>query len=255
MRRPLDPSRPVLADARHELALGGDRVHEEVVAAAVRPRAPREVVDVEVRDGGRHDRPPGVEHRVVNERDRERLTAVLRLARTRLLLEQVGPALARFARAPARGATRDLGVVAARRGAAGTRAPRNSAGRVYCGYSSSPPVSGLCDSSRVEASLPRTPGRQARARLDDGHRRHLAAGHHEVAQRDLLVDVRAHALVEALVAPADEHDGGAAGELARPAPGRAGAPAASAARGAARGPSGRVRVERLHARDEHVDRA
>ena len=37
----------------------------------------------------------------------------------------------------------------------GTLQPRNSAGRVYWGYSSRPPV---CDSSSSDASLPKAPG-------------------------------------------------------------------------------------------------
>ena len=103
------------------------------------------------------------------------------------------------------------------RSTSGTCIPRNSAGRVYCGYSSRPPLSGLCDSSAVLASLPSTPGKRRADPLDDRHGRHLAAGEHEVAERDLFVDERPHALVEALVAPAHERDGGRSAELAQTA--------------------------------------
>ena len=101
-------------------------------------------------------------------------------------------------------------------------------------------------------------GEQARAGVDDRHGRDLAAGEHEVAEAHLLVDERAHALVEALVAAADERDA-IARASASAARWRRARPAGRAARGA-RGRLGRVLagrrlgVERLQAVDEQSTR-
>src|SRR5687768_13850161 len=54
---------------------------------------------------------------------------------------------------------------------------------------------------------------ESRARLDHGERRDLAAHQDEIAQAELLVDARAHALVHTFVAPADERYRGTASDL------------------------------------------
>ena len=77
-----------------------------------------------------------------------------------------------------------------------------SAGRVYCGYSSSPSAN---DSSSVDASSI-APGQQAEDGVDDDEGRQLAAGQHVVADRELEVDQRPDPLVDALVARADEDE-------------------------------------------------
>ena len=85
----------------------------------------------------------------------------------------------------------------------GTSQPRNSAGRVNCGSSSRPrspklSVTGL-------TSLPITPGTQPGDGLDDQAGGDLAAGEHDVADAQLVVDeVLADAVVDALVAPAQQ---------------------------------------------------
>ena len=66
----------------------------------------------------------------------------------------------------------------------GTPAPRNSGGRVYCGYSSS---RSLNDSSSVESGS-MAPGQQAQHGIDDDHRREVAARDDVVADRELEVD-------------------------------------------------------------------
>ena len=48
---------------------------------------------------------------------------------------------------------------------------------------------------------------QSAHHVDDDQRRQLAAAEHVVADRDLLVAVLPHAVVDSFVAPADEHDG------------------------------------------------
>jgi hypothetical protein len=70
--------------------------------------------------------------------------------------------------------------------------PSNSAGRVYCGYSSRPHEN---DS-----------GDEAAHGVDQHHRRQLAASQHVVADGELDVRQRADALVETLVAATDEDE-------------------------------------------------
>ena len=86
----------------------------------------------------------------------------------------------------------------------GTGWPRNSAGRVYCGYSSSPATN---DSSAPDASLPITPGtRRATASITTSRGR-FAARQHVVADRQLAVaQVVGHPLVDALVAAAQQRE-------------------------------------------------
>ena len=84
----------------------------------------------------------------------------------------------------------------------GTGQPRNSDGRVYCGYSSSPSA---CDSScerLLAAERARQPPHDG---IDEHDRGQLAAGEDVVADADLVVDeVLADALVDALVVAAEE---------------------------------------------------
>ena len=56
----------------------------------------------------------------------------------------------------------------------------------------------------AERPQPEHAGDQARDRLDDRRRRHLAARQHEVAEPQLLVHQRRHPLVDPFVAPADQ---------------------------------------------------
>jgi hypothetical protein len=53
--------------------------------------------------------------------------------------------------------------------------------------------------------------------LDDRHRGHFAASHHEVSERDLPVDEPSHAIVEALVAPTCEQERAVLAQLFRTA--------------------------------------
>ena len=85
---------------------------------------------------------------------------------------------------------------------AGTSMPRKTAGRVYCGYSSSPSRERLLGGRRVLDGA----GQQPDDGVDDDERRQLAAGQHVVADRQLEVDQRADPLVDALVARADEDE-------------------------------------------------
>jgi hypothetical protein len=62
--RSLEPVRP---DALDQLALGRDRMCDEIVRAPVGAGATREVVYVEVRDGRRHDGALRVQHRMMDE--------------------------------------------------------------------------------------------------------------------------------------------------------------------------------------------
>ncbi len=93
------------------------------------------------------------------------------------------------------------------RSTSGTSHPRNEAGRVYWGYSSSP---ALKLSSWAESSLPRTPGQEAGHRLEHDQRRQLPTRQHEVAHRQLAVDqVVRHPLVHPFVAPAQQREAAA----------------------------------------------
>ena len=84
----------------------------------------------------------------------------------------------------------------------GTETPSNVAGRVYCGYSSSPAAN---DSSAVDASSI-APGQEPQHGVDDHERRQLAAREHVVPDRELEVDHRPDPLVDALVARAEEDE-------------------------------------------------
>ena len=120
------------------------------------------------------------------------------------------------------------------RSTSGTSHPRNAAGRVYCGYSSRPSAEGLLVGRGLVAHHPR---HQPADRLEHHHRRHLAAGQHVVADRELAVDeVLVHPLVDALVAAAQQGEAVAGRELARPGPGRG---AGRRGRAAAAGGAGR----------------
>ena len=88
------------------------------------------------------------------------------------------------AAAPPPAATARCGRGRRERSTSGTVPPRNSAGRVYWGYSSSPAAN---DSSTADASLPMTPGTEPGHRFDHDERGGLAAGEHEVADRELTV--------------------------------------------------------------------
>ena len=102
-------------------------------------------------------------------------------------------------RACSRAPAPDRAVVAGVR-IAGTSMPAELGGRVYCGYSSRPARTTPPPSTRRRWR----PGSSRMHRVDDDQRRQLAAGEHVVADRELEVDERADALVDALVAGADE---------------------------------------------------
>ena len=128
----------------------------------------------------------------------------------------------------------DAAVVAAAQHLGHRPSRGTSAGRVNCGSSSRPrspklSVTGL-------TSLPITPGHEAGDGLDDEARGDLAAGQHDVADAQLAVDeVLADAVVDALVAPAQQAEPVAGGQLVRPAPGRSGGRRARAGTAAAAG--------------------
>ena len=90
------------------------------------------------------------------------------------------------------------------RSTSGTAQPRNSAGRVYCGYSSSPSAN---DSSARRLLVAHHAGHEPGDRLDDHERGRLAAREHVVADRELAVaEVVGDTLVDALVAPAQQRE-------------------------------------------------
>ena len=91
----------------------------------------------------------------------------------------------------------------------------------------------------AEDSLPITPGSRRVTVSITTHGRHLPAGQHVVADRQLAVDqVLADAVVDALVAPAQQAEALARGQLLWPRPGRSGGHRArgGAGAGAARRP-------------------
>jgi hypothetical protein len=57
------------ADPFDELSLRGDGVGDEIVAASIRARAPREIMYVEVGHRGGDRRSLPIEHRMMNEND------------------------------------------------------------------------------------------------------------------------------------------------------------------------------------------
>ncbi len=118
-----------------------------------------------------------------------------------------GPAPAATAR-PRRGARS-----AARRG---RTTPRNSAGRVNWGYSRSPVEK---DSSAGRCVVD-DPWQQPQDGIDDDQRRDLPARQDVVADGQLEVDHRAHAVVDAFVARADKHEVLRRRQLDGTAPGR-----------------------------------
>ena len=114
-----------------------------------------------------------------------------------------GRAGARAVRADAtRGAASDGPRRGRRNQDVGHAMPRNTAGRVYCGYSEQPAREGLV-LGRGGVDRAR---QQAQDGVDDDERRQLAAGQHVVADRELEVDQRADPLVDALVARAHEDE-------------------------------------------------
>ena len=123
------------------------------------------------------------------------------------------------------------------RSTSGTSQPRNVAGRVYCGSSSSPSAAEALG-HRARRRCPSRPGTQAGDGLDHQAGGHLAAGQHDVADAELAVDeVLADPVVDALVAPAQQAEPVAAGQLvgerlveAAPARARAGTAAAAGRR-------------------------
>ena len=71
------------------------------------------------------------------------------------------------------------------------------------------------ESCSCDSSLADHPGHQPRDRLDHHERRHLATGQHVVADREFLGRESLHdALVDAFVAPAEEHEVRLGGEFA-----------------------------------------
>ena len=108
---------------------------------------------------------------------------------------------------------------------AAPRAPPSrgtSAGRVYCGSSSRPAAPKLSVTGLV--ALPIAPGQQAGDGLDHQAGGDLAPAEHDVADAQLAVDeVLADAVVDALVAPAQQAEPVAARPARRPSAGRSGA--------------------------------
>ena len=118
------------------------------------------------------------------------------------------------------------------RSTSGTPWPRKSAGRVYCGYSSSPAAK---LSSSVDSLVAQDAGQEPGHGLDHHQGGQLAAGQHEVADRQLAVaQVVGHPLVDPLVAPAQQGEAaGRPGQL--PGHGLVEAPAPRPTAGAAAG--------------------
>ena len=107
-------------------------------------------------------------------------------------------------------------------GPRGRPTPPNSAGRVYCGYSSRPVGEGLV--AALDASLPSTPG----TRRTTASMTHSAASSPPASTKSPRLSssshaVVEHALVDPLVAPAQQREPVELGELARDAPGRSAA--------------------------------
>ena len=121
----------------------------------------------------------------------------------------------RCARAPAAAATSRSPRGAPTAAPAGTPWPRNSAGRVYCGKSSSPSRANV--SPATDASSPTTPGMQPRHRVHDHQRRQLAARQHVIADRNRLGrQMLPDALVDPFVPPAQRPRGDPARSTASP---------------------------------------
>ena len=133
--------------------------------------------------------------------------------------------------------------------------PRTPAGRVYCGYSSSPSREAFLGAGGL---LAHDAGQQPDAGVEQRQRGDLAAGQHVIADRDFLEAARRdHPLVDALEAAAQDDGAGAGGELGAPgacvsgAPrglisrrGRGRRPGCSRWRGPARRPSSPCRARR-----------
>ena len=174
---------------------------------AVGARRARDVVDVEAGDRGGNDPPLAVDDRMMNQREEEigHVTALRRASRSgRRRAVRLRACVSRHARIfPWSPLSR----------ISGTRIPAKLLG---------PSVLRILEQSRARTIPPpatrisQHARNQPRDRLDHHHRRHLAAAQHVVADRHLLIDHRAHALVDAFVAPARSAPG-----RARAWPGRA----------------------------------
>ena len=92
----------------------------------------------------------------------------------------------------------------------GTGHPRNSAGRVYCGYSSNP---WLNDSSTLLASSPKA-REGAGHGIHDHQRRQVAVGEDVVADAEFVIrEVLSHPFVVSLIAAADQDQSGQSGQF------------------------------------------
>ena len=98
--------------------------------------------------------------------------------------DQVGTPLAASGPGPGPAASASTRPWSPERSTSGTSQPRNSAGRVYCGYSSSPAAK---LSSSAESLVAQHAGQQAGHRLHHHQGGQLAPGQHEVADRQLAV--------------------------------------------------------------------
>ena len=124
--------------------------------------------------------------------------------------------------APGRGATGRSAAWLPLSRTSGTDQPRNVAGRVYCGSSSRPRSPKLSVTGLV--SLPIAPGSSRVTASITTQAAGLAAREHDVADAELAVDeVLAHAMVDALVAAAQQGEAVAGRPARRQPPGRSGA--------------------------------
>ena len=113
----------------------------------------------------------------------------------------------------------------------GTCQPRNSAGLVYCGYSSPPSSSAENVSMRPDSLVAERAGQEPRDGVDDHHRRQLAAGEDVRADGDRVrAQVLDDALVEALETRREQRQRAPPPRAPRRRPGRDASPAASAPR-------------------------
>src|SRR5215472_7411341 len=138
---------PVVNPGRCKLALLGHRMHDEECAHPESTCGAGQVMNIEAGDCRGDNAAVSIDHRVVNERKKE-------ISHCEDLRDKSGRRRAVRFSASARRHSRTL-PWSPLSSTSGTRMPRNSSGRVYCGYSSVPAAN---DSSVSESELPSTPG-------------------------------------------------------------------------------------------------
>src|SRR5260370_9700393 len=146
---PAEVEAPMIDYARRESPLFRNRMHDEHAAHLVGARRARDIVDVETGDRRSDALGVAIYHRMMNQRYEkvrhiQNLRRVARSGRRR--------AVRRFASAARHSRILPWSPLSR---ISGTLIPRNSSGRVYCGYSSIPSAN---DSSSSDSGFPSTPG-------------------------------------------------------------------------------------------------